>query len=76
MRILQTIISYLAIAAAFISSCFSWGESAMIPYTNDYKIPDTIPEYSVISTSEKTFHFALHCNNHTYNFHNSPYKVR
>ncbi len=54
MNILQTIISYLAIAAAFISSCFSWGDSAMIPYTNDYKIPDTIPEYSVISTEEKT----------------------
>ena len=53
MNILQTIISYLAIAAAFISSIFSWGETAMIPYTNDYKIPDSIPEYSVISTEEK-----------------------
>ncbi|MBR3767449.1 MAG: alpha-L-rhamnosidase N-terminal domain-containing protein [Clostridia bacterium] len=54
MNILQTIVSYLAIAAAFISSCFSWGETTMIPYTNDYKIPDSIPEYSVISTEEKT----------------------
>ena len=54
MNILQTIISYLAIAAAFISSCFSWGDSALIPYTNDYKIPESIPEYSVISTEEKT----------------------
>ncbi len=54
MNILQTIISYLAIASAFISSIFSWGEAAMIPYTNDYKIPDSIPEYSVISTVEKT----------------------
>ncbi len=54
MNILQTIISYLAIAAAFISSVFSFGDSAMIPYTNDYKIPDSIPEYSVISTEEKT----------------------
>lgn len=54
MRILQTIISYLAIAAAFVSSLFSWGDSAMVPYTNDYEIPDTIPEYSVISTDEKT----------------------
>ncbi len=54
MQILQTIISYLAIAAAFISSLFSWGETAMIPYTNDYEIPDSIPEYSVISTEEKT----------------------
>lgn len=54
MNILQTIISYLAIAAAFITSIFSWGESVMIPYTNDYKIPDSIPAYSVISTEEKT----------------------
>ncbi len=54
MQILQTIVSYLAIAAAFITSIFSWGDSAMIPYTNDYKIPDSIPEYRVISTDEKT----------------------
>ncbi len=53
MHILQTIISYLAIAAAFISSIFSWGDPIMIPFTNDYTIPDTIPEYSVISTEEK-----------------------
>ena len=54
MQILQTIISYFAIAAAFISSFFSWGEATMIPFTNDYEIPDSIPEYSVISTEEKT----------------------
>ncbi len=54
MQIIQTIISYLAIAAAFISSIFSFGDSAMIPYTNDYGIPDSIPAYSVISTEEKT----------------------
>jgi len=54
MNILQTIISYFAIAAAFLSSIFSWGEAAMIPYTNDYKIPDSIPGYSVISTEAKT----------------------
>ena len=54
MRILQTIVSYLAIAAAFISSIFSWGDASMIPFTNDYKIPETIPGYSVISTEEKT----------------------
>ena len=53
MQFLQTIISYLAIAAAFITSIFSWGDPAMITYTNDYKIPDNIPEYSVISTDEK-----------------------
>ncbi len=54
MQLLQTIISYLAIAATFISSCFSWGETALIPYTNEYEIPDSIPEYSVISTEVKT----------------------
>ncbi len=54
MNVIQTIISYLAIAAGFITSIFSWGETEMIPYTNDYKIPDSIPAYSVISTEEKS----------------------
>ena len=53
MNILQTLISYLAIAAAFVSSIFSWGDATMIPYTNNYDIPDSIPEYRVISTEEK-----------------------
>ena len=53
MQILQTIISYFAIAAAFISSLFSWGGSPMVPFTNDYEIPESIPEYRVISTEEK-----------------------
>ncbi|MBE6748200.1 MAG: glycoside hydrolase [Ruminococcaceae bacterium] len=54
MQILQTIISYLAIAAAFISSLFPQGDLTMVPYTNDYEIPDSIPEYTVISTEEKS----------------------
>ena len=54
MGVIQTIVSYLAIAAAFISSIFSFGDSAMIPFKNDYKIPDSIPEYNVIPTEEKT----------------------
>ncbi len=54
MNILQTILSYLAIASAFLSSFFSWGEATMIPFTNDYTIPYNIPAYSVISTDEKT----------------------
>ena len=54
MQILQTIVSYLAIAGAFISSLFPSGATELIPYTNDYKIPESIPEYSVISTEEKT----------------------
>lgn len=54
MQFLQTIISYLAIAVAFITSIFSCGDSTMIPYSNDYKIPDSIPEYNVISTNEKS----------------------
>ena len=54
MQIIQTIISYIAIAAAFVSSLFSGGEVSLIPYTNDYDIPESIPGYSVISTDEKT----------------------
>ena len=53
MQLLQEILSYLAIAAAFLSSLFSWGKTAMIPFTNDYNIPKSIPEYKVISTEEK-----------------------
>ena len=53
MNILQTIISYLAIAGAFIASVFSFGDSAMTPFSNDYEIADSIPGYSVISTDEK-----------------------
>ncbi len=53
MNIIQTLISYFAIAAAFISSLFSWGDAVMIPFENDYEIPDAIPGYSVISTEEK-----------------------
>ncbi len=54
MQLLQTLISYLAIALAFLSSLFSWGDVVMVPFTNDYKIPDSIPEYSAISTDEKS----------------------
>ncbi len=53
MQVLQTIISYLAIAAAFITSLFPQGDLKLIPFSNNYNIPDTIPEYSVISTNEK-----------------------
>ena len=53
MNILQTIISYLAIAAAFISSIFSLGTPDMIPFTNNYQISENIPGYQVISTDEK-----------------------
>ena len=53
MQIIQTIISYLAIAAAFITSLFPQGVTEMVPFKNDYTIPETIPEYSVISTEEK-----------------------
>lgn len=53
MEFLQQIISYLVIAAAFISSLFSWGSKEMIPFANDYKIPESIPEYSVIPTEAK-----------------------
>ena len=54
MQVIQTIISYLAIAAAFLTSIFSWGDSVMVPFSNNYSIPETIPEYKVISTAEKS----------------------
>ena len=54
MQILQTIISYLAIAAAFITSLFPKGDVTMIPFSNAYDIPEVIPQYSVISTKEKS----------------------
>lgn len=54
MQILQTIVSYLAIAAAFITSLFPQGAKDMIPFKNDYTIPESIPEYSIISTEENT----------------------
>ena len=54
MNIIQTVVSYLAIAGAFLSSLFSFGGTEMTPFTNDYEIPDSIPDYSVISTEEKT----------------------
>lgn len=53
MNIIQTIISYLAIAGACIASVFFFGNSEVIPFSNDYEIPDSIPEYSSISTDEK-----------------------
>ena len=54
MQILQTIVSYLVIAAGFITSLFPKGDLTMVQYTNNYKIPETIPGYTVISTEEKT----------------------
>lgn len=54
MQILQTIVSYLAIAGAFLSSVFSVGDPTMIPFTNAYEIPETIPSYTVISDQPKT----------------------
>ena len=54
MQIIQTIISYLAIAAAFITSLFPQGAKEMVPFKNDYTIPESFPEYRVISTEEKT----------------------
>ena len=53
MNVIQTIVSYLVIAAAFVSSLFSWGDGELVEYKNDYVIPESIPEYSVISTKEK-----------------------
>ena len=54
MNIIQTIISYIVIAAGCISSLFPRGESALVPFANEYDIPENIPAYSVISTDAKT----------------------
>ncbi len=53
MQFLQTIISYLAIAGALISSLFSWSETEMVPFSNEYNIPEDIPGYCVIDTEKK-----------------------
>ncbi|MBO7156146.1 MAG: alpha-L-rhamnosidase N-terminal domain-containing protein [Clostridia bacterium] len=54
MHVIQTIISYLAIAVAFITSIFSWGTKEMVPFTNNYTIPQNIPAYQTISIEQKT----------------------
>lgn len=55
-KILLLIIPALLTVAALVLSYFSpllvLGESTM-PYTNDYEIPESIPEYQVISTGKK-----------------------
>ena len=54
MRFLTTIVSYLSIAIAFLSSLFSWGSKEMIPFRNSYDIPKSIPEYQAINSEIKT----------------------
>ena len=53
MRFLTTIVSYLSIAIAFLSSIFSFGRGDMIPFRNNYSLPSEIPEYTVLSSEEK-----------------------
>jgi hypothetical protein len=57
-KILLLIIPALLIVGVLVFSYYSpllfWGNMTNTPYTNDYQIPDSIPEYQVISTSEKT----------------------
>ena len=56
-KILLLIIPALLIVGVLVfshfSSLFLLGKTTM-PYANDYKIPDSIPKYNVISTGEKT----------------------
>lgn len=51
--IIFSLIIVVALIFSHFSSLFILGETTM-PFTNDYEIPDSIPEYSVISTVEKT----------------------
>ena len=57
MKILRIIIPCILIVAILVFSHFSslliLGESTM-PFTNDYKIPNNIPEYQSITMAEKT----------------------
>ena len=57
MKILRIIIPCILIVAILVFSHFSslliLGESTM-PFTNDYKIPNSIPEYQRITMAEKT----------------------
>ena len=57
MKILRIIIPCILIVAILVFSHFSslliLGESTM-PFTNDYKIPNSIPEYQSITMAEKT----------------------
>ncbi len=57
-KLLLLIIPAVLIVASLIFSYYSpllfWGNMTNTPYTNDYQIPENIPEYQVISTGEKT----------------------
>ncbi len=57
-KILLLIIPAVLIVASLVFSYYSpllfWGNMTNTPYTNDYQIPESIPEYQVISMGEKT----------------------
>ncbi len=57
-NILLLIIPVVLIVAGLVISYFSplllLGDLTMTPFANDYQIPESIPEYQVISTGEKT----------------------
>ena len=54
MRFLATIVSYIYIAVAFLTSIFSCGDSQMVPFRNEYQIPSSIPEYQTLSSEQKS----------------------
>ena len=57
-KILLLIIPAVLIVAGLVISYFSplllLGDLTMTPFANDYKIPESIPQYQTISTAEKT----------------------
>ena len=57
-KILLLIIPAVLIAASLVISYFSplllLEDLTMTPFANDYKIPESIPQYQTISTAEKT----------------------
>ena len=54
MRFLATIVSYIYIAVAFLTSIFSCGDLQMVSFRNEYQIPSSIPEYKTLSSEQKS----------------------
>lgn len=52
-KVIVPIIAIVLIMAIFASIFFVGGNETMKPFSNNYEIPENIPEYSVISTEEK-----------------------
>ncbi len=52
--ILSCVLIVIALVFSHFSSLFLFSETTMVPFTNEYKIPETIPSYTSISSKEKS----------------------